>query len=99
MSIPVKIEGIADGVDKIASHTFSAVLVLWGLGEITKQNIVDHFGFDAQEEVELDQLQNHYQGLNSNQQLAFHGKIESLCILLEEKIITQAKFKQMLGIS
>jgi hypothetical protein len=100
MSIPDKLESTNDPLQiRISAHSFSAALFLWAKGRITKQNVVDHFGFDSQEEDQLDELAAYYQSLSVEDKAGFHGLIESCNILLEVGAINKTQYRNFLGIS
>ena len=82
----------------ISIHLFSAVINLWALGIIQRQDIVDKLNISVADQVQLDRLATHYTNLTPNQKREFHGKLESLGIILENGIITKAQFVNLLGL-
>lgn len=81
------------------NHAFSAAIYLWAQGVVTRTQLVTGLGLTATDEVQLDQMKSSYDGLTANQKLAFHGKVESLGVLLEEQLITPAFYKTVLGLT
>ena len=87
------------GVESIANHDFSAACYFWALGEITRQNVVDAFNLSTEDQVQLDQLQTYYQGLNTADKQEFHSRLEAAGMLLEGEHITKAFYKNLLGLT
>jgi hypothetical protein len=83
----------------IANHAFSAGVYLWGQGIVTRAQIVAALALTPTDEVQFDQMKTHYDGLSTAKKDAFHGKLESLGILLETGYITKAFYKTQLGLA
>jgi hypothetical protein len=83
----------------ISNHAFSAGVYLWGQSIITRAQVVNGLGLTPTDEVQLDQMKAHYDGLTNAKKDAFHGKLEALGILLELAYITPAFYKTQLGLS
>jgi len=92
------IDRVGSGGD-ISSHAFSAGVYLLARGIITRNQFITGFEIEQKDEGQLDQLIAHYSGLNAENRAAFHGKFESLNILLEEGLITQPQYKNLLGLT
>lgn len=88
-----------EGVTSISSHSFSAALSLWGVGEITRQNIIDFFTLDGTEQTQLDEIKVKFDSLNNFLKAAFHGTVESALIAYEDGAIGIIKMKSILGIT
>ena len=86
-------------VDIISVHVFTAGLTLWGAGEVTRQNLIDFFTFDATEQTQIDEIKTKFDGLTNLNKAAFHGTIEAASIAYEEGAITVTKWKSILGIT
>ena len=88
-----------EGVAPIHGHTFSAALWFLGRGRSTRANIVNAFNLDATDQVQLDKLITHFQGLTQQEKDFFHSDLEAALVLLQEGIITKAQFKNLLGMT
>lgn len=87
------------GAVVIASHDFSAALMLWSTGEFTEQNIIDLFSLDATEQTQLAEIKTKYLALSDLNKAAFHGSVEAANIMREGGHITLAQWKSILGIT
>lgn len=87
------------GADHIAIHRFSAATFLWAQGVLTRAQVVTGLSLTAADEPQLDQLATYYDTLTANGKSAFHGRVESLGVLLEHGDITTAFFKNNLGMT
>ena len=83
----------------ISNHAFSAAVYLWGQGIITRAQVVTGLGLSAVDEVQLNQMKAHYDGLNASKKDAFHGKLEALGMLLELGYITKEFYKNKLALT
>lgn len=99
MALIDKIAPDADGDILVSAHEFSAAMVLRGLNEISRQNVIDAFSLEVSDEAQLDELEAYYTGLSSTNKAAFHGRLEACNIALQGGYITKAKYKTMLGMT
>ena len=83
----------------ISNHAFSAGVYLWGQGVVTRNQIVNALSLSVDDQLQLDQLKTHYDGLTNAKKDAFHGKLEALGILLEMGYITPTFYKNQLGLT
>ena len=91
------VDGLAD--IRIPAHEFSAAALLWALGEITRQNVIDVLGLEAGDEAQLDELSTFYGGLTATNKAGFHGRLEAANIALQGGYITKAKYQSLLGMT
>ena len=88
----LKQPGLDEGVDAIPVHQFSAAIILWARGKITRANVVGAFSVTVSEQVQLDQLVSVYlskaAGVERSDYLTL---IEATLSLLERGIITPAQ--------
>lgn len=95
MALIDRLESIDD--TRIAAHTFSALMRLWSSGDITRQDVIDGLNLNSTDEVQLDKLASYYGTLSDLDKAAFHSRVESSIVLLQEKIIDKAKAISLLG--
>ena len=99
MALIDKIDNDADGHIAIPSHEFSAAMLLWATGEITRANVISAFSLETSDEAQLDQLSTFYGTLTATQKAAFHGTLEAATIALQGGYINQTKYKSILGLT
>ena len=92
-------DGSVPHEDQIAAHSSSAALFLWATGKITRTNVVDAFNLTVGDQVQLDQLSSHYTSLSSNEKREFHGRVESVSILLENGLLIKSQAKTLFGMT
>jgi hypothetical protein len=83
----------------IHNHEFSAAVWFWSKGEITRQDVINSFGLDATDEIQLDELATHYGTLTADEKSEWHSDLEAAGILAESGRITKAKYKSLLGLT
>ncbi len=83
----------------IANHRWSAALWFFARGELTRANVVNAFGLTVDDQVQLDELIAHYQGLTATEQAKFHNDVEAAGVLAENGDLTKAKYRQFLGMT
>jgi hypothetical protein len=87
------------GVVSIHNHRFSAAVWFWSKGDVTRQNVIDAFGLDSTDQVQLDLLRDHYLSLSAEEKLSYHSDLEAAGILLESGLITKIKYASLLGLT
>lgn len=88
-----------DELRHISNHEWSAALWFWSKGQLTKDQIVSAFNLNTTDQIQLDQLVTHYNGLTSTQKMEFHSDVEAAGILAEGGRITKAMYRAFLGLS
>ena len=88
-----------DGSRHVANHAFSAAVWFWAKGDITRAQVIAAFNMTAGDEVQLDELADHYQALSPQDKRAFHSDLEAAGILAEEELITKTQYKALLGLT
>lgn len=99
MALIDRLDHTADRDDHIANHSFSAAMYFWAKGEITQAQVIAAFNLQAEDETQLDQLSTFYGTLSTEDKQEFHSRVEAAGILLETGLITQAKYKSLLGMT
>ncbi len=84
---------------RISNHFFSAAVYFWAKGEITRDQLIVGLSLTPEDEVQLDQLSTFYGGLSASDKREFHSKVEAAGVLLEGGLISQAKYKTLLGMT
>ena len=83
MSLINRLAGLNDE-EKIAVHYFYAAMLEMHYGEVTRAQIITHFGLETEDEVGLDVIIAKYQGLSNNsQKLEFVNWIHAVFMLAE----------------
>lgn len=88
----------ADG-KHLSNHAFAAATWFWGKGELTRAQVIAGLGLTADDEAQLDQLATFYQGLTNALKAEFFSRVESAGVLLEQGLISRAKYKTLLGMT
>jgi hypothetical protein len=91
-----------DDVDSnrnVSNHAFSAAVWFWAKGDLTRAQVIAAFEMTAADEVQLDELETHYQSLTADQKLHFHSDLEGAGVLAEQGFITKTKYKALLGLT
>jgi hypothetical protein len=101
-----------DGEPEFLAHVFGAIMRLWMLDDITNVQARALFNasvqqepefsswtLDASQEAQLDDIRAEYDSLNTNGKAAYFHKLESIAILLEEDLVTEADAKTVLGVT
>ena len=88
-----------DDTRNFSNHAFSAAMWFWAKGDLTRAQVIAAFNLTTQDEVQLDQLLVHYQGLSTQEKRAFHSDVEAAGILAEDGLITKAQYKALLGLT
>ena len=99
MALIDKIDRDAKGNVQIPVHEFSAALLLWALGEITRANVITVFNLEPADEAQLDQLAAHYTGLSASDKQSFHSRMEAAGVALQGGYISKAKYISFLGMT
>ena len=87
-----------DSTRNITNHAFSAALWFWAKGDITRSQVIAAFNMTTDDEVQLDQLQAHYESLSTQNKKSFHSDVEAAGILAESGLITKAVYRSLLGL-
>ena len=88
----------SDFKDYIDIHEFSAALWFFAKGDFTRADVIVDLSLATVDEVQLDQLIAHYQGMSNQDKKTFHSDIESAGILAAKLKITRTKYKSLLGL-
>jgi hypothetical protein len=83
----------------VANHSFSATLWFWARGEVTRAQVISAFNMTTEDEVQLDELKAHYDGLPTNEKTRFHSDLEAAGVLAETGLITKTLYKSFLGLT
>lgn len=83
----------------IANHEWSAALWFWSKSKVTKAQVISLFKLDATDQIQLGQLETHYNGLTTAKKTEFHSDLEAAGILAESGRITKAMYRTFLGLS
>ncbi len=85
------------GAENIASHTFAAGAWFIHQGLKTVAEIKTMFNMSTEDEVQMDLLVAHYQGLSASDKELFPELLERTLIFLSNGLITKSEAKSLMG--
>lgn len=88
-----------DATNRFPSHQFSHACLRWALGKWTRVDIISKFNLQPNDEIQLDELKTHYQGLANNQKFLFVQLFEGDLELYEVGLISEQEVKDDLGLT
>ena len=88
-----------DSSRHINKHAWSGAMWFFAEGDFTRAQIVTAYNMTVEDEVQLDQLIIHFQGLTPGKKAKFHNDLEAAGNLLEDGKITSAQYLNLLGLS
>lgn len=83
----------------ISNHAWASALWFFSKGQVNRTQIVNAFNLTVDDQIQLDQLIAHFQGLTVEEKSEFHSNLESAGTLAEEGLISQTLYRSFLGLT
>ena len=83
----------------ISNHAFSAAMWFFAKGDITRAQMIAAFNLSATDEIQMDQLIAHYQGMSTQEKRSFHSDLEAAGVLAEQGLLSRNQYKSLLGLT
>ncbi len=88
-----------DTANYFPNHQWAAGVWFTATGRYTKDQLIAEFEITVTEEVQLDQLIAHYQGLSNQAKHDFYADVESAGVMAEQGRMTRTKYKSIFGLT